>query len=160
MHLSEQTAVHRCQELLRARDGRNKLLHQCNRLKLLHITDRQNQNIHLLEAFHFKHMIIFNVVLLLYICFNHNTISAEMQMLLNTESLTHVRSFWRSAFPVPLYGTKRSSILVKAGSGTWSWPSTLYPPQHPLEAETVQTQSMDVEWNENEVWELEQREWT
>ncbi len=80
-----------------------------------------------------------------------------MKMLLNTESLTRVRSFWRSAFPVPLYGTKRSSILVKAGSGTWSWPSTLYPPQHPLEAETAQ---MDVELSENEIWELEQREWT
>ncbi len=66
---------------------------------------------------------------------------SHLKMLLNTESLTHAQSFWRSAFPIPLYGTKHSSTLVTEGSGTWSWLSTLYPPQRPLEAETVQTQS-------------------
>ncbi len=117
MHLSEQTAVHRCQELLRARDGRNKLLHQCNRLKLLHITDRQNQNIHLLEAFHFKHIIIFNVVLLLYICFNKHNLSW------NANAVKHWKSYPCSIFRtlcIPSPSIRNKTFFNTCESGFWN----------------------------------------
>lgn len=52
VHLSQLMAVHQCQELLKAGDRTNKLLHHCNNHKLLHITDRQNKNRNLLEALH------------------------------------------------------------------------------------------------------------